>query len=127
MVGAFKNGKPFLLLGHPHEQSSVRLLYPEHLSPKSDHLLLGVRLGLPLRLQSLQGLLKHRLGPRQVSLCRMKLLLGSSCLLDRAPLGFSGSRHLCQPILGLMAGGFQLAPADMIRSTCHNTTISCYI
>jgi len=62
------------LLGHPLEWLSIRLLYPEHLPPERDDLLLDLRLGLPLCLQSLQGLTKHRLG-----LCQM----GPRCVRDQ--------------------------------------------
>ena len=49
-MGAFKNGEPFLLLGHPLEQSSVRLLCPEHLPLEHNYFLFNVLLGLLLHL-----------------------------------------------------------------------------
>ena len=81
-AGAFENVNPFLLLGHPLKQLSVRLLCPEQLPPEHDHFLLGVRPGLPLRLQSLQGLMERCLGLCQVGLHRVKFPLGSSRPLD---------------------------------------------
>ena len=83
MVGALENGEPFLLLGHPLKQSSVRLLYSEHLPLERDDLSLVVRLGLLLCFQSLLGHLERSLGLRQVGLRRIEFLLGNSRLLDR--------------------------------------------
>ena len=47
-AGAFENGEPFLLLGHPLEQPSVQLLYPEHLPLERHDLPLGIRPDIPL-------------------------------------------------------------------------------
>ena len=72
--------------------------------------MLGIRPGLPLCPQSLQGLLECHLSLCQVGFHHVKFSLDNSRPLDRTQFHRPCSCRLDRPVLGLTAGGLQLVP-----------------